>query len=507
MSAAAAPRRGPITALVMLAAIIQVLDTTIANVALPYMQGSLSASQDQIAWVLTSYIVASAITTPTTGWLSARFGRKAIFLASVAGFTFASLLCGAAQSLGEMVLFRVLQGIFGAALVPLSQAVMLDTYPREKHGAAMAIWSTGIMAAPILGPAIGGWLTYNYNWRWVFDINLPLGIIAFLGILAFVPETKTDRRHGFDLMGFAFLSLGVGALQMCLDRGELKDWFGSTEILIEAAAAALGLWLFIAHSLTAERPFLSRGLVRDRNFVGGNVFMFVTCAIMYASLALLPPMLTLLEDPIVTTGYLQIPRGITMMIGVTVAGRLVSRFDIRLLLALGLFTTGGALWLMTGFTPAMDNTPIIVTGLIQGLGFGLLYAPINAAAFATLPAELRAEGTGVYSLIRNIGGSIGISVCETLFDRNLQVNHAVIAQSVTPFNAALHQAAAQHYWPLDSLTGLASLDQLVNLQAAMISFVDDYKFMMFVCLAATPLLLLLQPIRRQEEKPMPVASE
>ncbi len=499
--------RGLITALIMLATIMQVLDTTIANVALPYMQGGLSAAQDQISWVLTSYIVAAAIMTPMTGWLVTRFGRKFVFLTSVAGFTVASLLCGTATSLTEIVVFRIFQGIFGAALVPLSQAVLLDINPPERHGSAMAIWGTGIMVAPILGPTLGGWLTDNYDWRWVFFINLPVGIIAFFGILAFVPETKTNRRQGFDLFGFALLSLAVGALQMFLDRGEQKDWFGSTEIVIEAAVAALGLWMFVFHTVTADRPFLNLGLLKDRNFIAGNVFMFVTSSIMYASLALLPPMLTLLNYPIVSTGFLQVPRGVAMMVSIMVAGRLVGRIDIRILLGFGLFAAAASLWLMTGFTPDMDDGPIIVTGLIQGVGFGFLYAPINVAAFATLPPSLLTEGTGVYSLIRNIGSSIGISVCETLLDRNIQINHASLAQSITPFNAALHQPVAQQYWPLDSLAGLSSLDQMVNLQAAMISYLDDFKFMMFVCLAALPLLFLLRPAKSKEGAAVAMATE
>ncbi len=507
ISPAAIRHRGLITASIMLATIMQVLDTTIANVALPYMQGGLAAAQDQIAWVLTSYIVAAAIMTPLTGWLVARFGRKYIFLISVLGFTAASVLCGTAGSLTEMVLFRVLQGIFGAALVPLSQAVLLAINPPEKHGAAMSLWSTGIMVAPILGPTLGGWLTYNYDWRWVFFINLPLGMIAFAGILAFVPETKTNPRQGFDLFGFAFLSLAVGAFQMFLDRGEMKDWFGSPEIVIEAAAAAIGLWVFVVHTLTTERPFLNLGLVKDRNFLGGSAFMFVASSITYSTLALLPPLLTLLDYPIVNTGLLQIPRGVAMMVSIMVTGRFVGKVDVRILLALGLFAAGGSLWLMTGFTPDMDAQPVIVSGIVQGIGLGLLFAPINVATFATLPPALLTEGTGVYSLVRNIGSSIGISVCESLLDRNTQINHSSLVQSITPFSPALQQGAAPHYWPLDSIAGLSALDQMVNFQAAMLSYIDDFKFMMLVCVAALPLLLLLRPAKPKPGASLPLATE
>jgi len=499
--AAAPVNRGLVTALVMLATIMQVLDTTIANVALPYMQGGLAAAQDQIAWVLTSYIVAAAIMTPMTGWLVTRFGRKRIFLCSVAGFTVASLLCGAATSLTEIVLFRILQGIFGAALVPLSQAVLLDINPPEKHGSAMAIWGTGIMSAPILGPTLGGWLTQNYDWRWVFYINLPLGVIALLGILIFVPETEIERRPRFDLFGFAFLSLAIGAFQILLDRGEQKDWFGSTEIVIEAALAALGLWIFVFHTLTTERPFLNPSLLKDRNFVGGNIFMFVTSAIMYASLALLPPLLTMLDYPIVTTGLLQVPRGLAMMASIMLVGRLTGRLDFRILLATGLAATGISLWLMTGFSPEMDMRPVIFSGIVQGLGLGLLYGPINVATFATLPQRLLTEGTAFYSLVRNIGGSVGISLAETLLARNIQIGHASLVQDITPYNHALQHQAAPLSWTTGSDAGLAALNQLVNLQASMISYLDDFKFMMIVCLVAVPLLLLMRSGQRPVGNP------
>ncbi len=282
---------------------------------------------------------------------------------------------------------------------------------------------------------------------------------------------------------------------MLLDRGEQKDWFGSTEIVIEAALAALGLWIFVFHTLTAERPFLNLALLRDRNFIGGNVFMFITSSIMYASLALLPPMLTMLDYPIVTTGLLQVPRGVAMMLSIMLVGRLTGRVDVRLLLAAGLLATGASLWMMTGFTPNMDMEPVILSGFVQGAGLGLLYAPINVAAFASLPPALLTDGTALYSLVRNIGGSIGISVVETLLDRNIQINHSSLAQSVTPFNHALQQPTAMHYWPLHSTAGLSALDQLVNFQAAMISYLDDFKFMMIVCLIAFPLLVLIRPGR------------
>ncbi len=487
--------RGLVTVSIMLATIMQALDTTIANVALPHMQGSLSAAQDQIAWVLTSYIVAAAIVTPLTGWLAARFGRKRVFLISVAGFTVASMLCGAATSLAQIVFFRLLQGVAGAALVPLSQAGLLDINPREKHGSAMAIWGAGIMVGPILGPTLGGWLTDNYNWRWVFYINLPVGILAFMGILAFVSETPSNRRQPFDLVGFAFLSLAVGAIQMMLDRGEQKDWFGSTEIMVEAALGLIGVWVFAVHCATTKKPFLNPALLRDRNFVTSVIFMFIAGAVMYSTLALLPPMLTMLNYPVVTTGLLMSPRGITTMIFMMVVGRVIGRIDIRIILSIGFIITGVSMWQMTLYSPQMDRWPVIIAGLTQGAGLGFVFVPLSTVAFATLPAELRTEGSGIFSLLRNIGGSIGISVVETMLDRNIQINHSELVQGITPYNPMLQMPAVHSYWSLDSLSGLATLDQLVNVQAAMIAYVDNFKLMMIVCFAALPLLLFMRPAR------------
>lgn len=272
-----APHPGWITFSVMLATVMQVLDTTIVNVALPHMQGALSATQDQIAWLLTSYIVATAIATPLTGWASGRFGRKRVFMWSVAVFTLMSLLCGIAGSLSEMVLFRILQGIAGAALVPLSQSILLDAYPREKHGSAMALWGVGIMIGPILGPTLGGYLTEYANWRWVFFINLPVGLLAWVMIGSFVSETRRHREIPFDMIGFAFLSLslGIGALQLMLDRGGRLDWFDSGEILIEAALALLGFYIFTVHAATTRHPFLSLRLLADRNYATSLLFIFI----------------------------------------------------------------------------------------------------------------------------------------------------------------------------------------------------------------------------------------
>jgi len=439
--------RGLITVSIMLATIMQTLDTTIANVALPYMQGSMSATLSQISWVLTSYIVAAAIMTPPTGVLAARLGRKRLFAIAVTGFTIASMLSGAATSLTEMVIFRLLQGAFGAGLMPLSQAVLLDTYPREKYGPAMAIWGMGVMVGPILGPTLGGYLTEAYNWRWVFYINLPFGILALFGILAFVPETVRDRTRTFDFFGFALLSLAIGALQMMLDRGESQDWFASTEIIIETVLAALFFYMFLVHMFTADRPFIEPDLFKDRNFVVGLFLIFMVGIVLLATLALLPPFLqNLMGFPVLTTGYVLAPRGIGTMIAMLLVGRLVGKVDTRLLILFGIGLTVLPLWEMARFTTDVPVSTIVWTGVTQGLGLGFIFVPLSTVTFTTLAPQYRTEGAAMFSLMRNIGSSIGISIVITLLAQNTQVNHASLAESMTPFRAMLQSPWLPQVW-------------------------------------------------------------
>ncbi len=495
------PHRGLITISIMLATVMQVLDTTIANVALPTMMGDLGASQDQITWVLTSYIVAAAIMTPVTGWLADRIGRKQLFLTSIVGFTVTSMLCGLAWSLEGMVMFRVLQGVFGAAIVPLSQTFLLDINPKERHGSAMALWGAGIMVGPIIGPTLGGWLTESFNWRWVFFINLPVGIIAFLGSAAYLPAIAR-RLRGFDFFGFAMLSLGVGALQLMLDRGEQIDWFSAPEIWIELALSITGFWVFAVHLLTGRETFIDPKIFADRNFVTGLVFIFVVGIILLASLALLPPMLShLFNHPTVTTGVVMAPRGVGTMISMLLVGRLVQKVDARLLVVVGLLLTALSLYYMTGFSPQMDDWWIVATGIIQGLGLGLVFVPLSTVAFATLEVRFRTDAASLFSLVRNIGSSIGISVVTMFLIRNTQINHAELAAHITPFNPALYVVS-----PLAAQgdpTALSQMDLMVNAQAAMISYVDDFKLMMIVTLCAIPLALLL---RKPQATPVAAAA-
>ena len=491
--AAGSSNRAGITACVILATLMQALDTTIANVALPYIQGSVSASQDQIAWVLTSYIAAAAIMTPPTGYLAGRFGVKPLFLVCVAGFTVASMLCGMAQSLVEIVLFRILQGMFGAALVPLSQSVLLGIYPPERQGFAMALFGVGVMAGPVLGPVLGGWLTENYSWRYVFYINLPVGVLAFLGMLVFLPASGRKSVAKLDWFGFGTLSLAIGALQVLLDRGEQLDWFGSGEIWIEAIIAASAFYLFLVHTFTADAPFVRPALFRDRNFAAGTLFIAIIGLTYYASMALQPPYLQgLMNYPVVTAGLVMGPRGIGTMAAMMLVGRLVGRLDTRLLLAVGLGLTAWSFYAMTGWTPDVSQTEIVVIGVVQGAGLGFLFVPLSSATLATLPPDQRTEGAGIYNLSRNIGSSVGISVVTSLLTQNTQANHADIAQHVTAVNRQFDNPAIAHMLSPVTAAGRAALDAIVAQQAQIIAYIDDYKLLMIATLAAVLLLVVFK---------------
>lgn len=487
--------RGLITGSIMLATVMQVLDMTIANVSLPNMQGNLSASQDQIAWVLTSYIVASAIMTPPTGFLAARFGRKRLFTWIVTGFVVSSMLCGAATSLAELVAFRLLQGMFGAGLVPLSQAVILDAWPRERHGQAMAIWGIGVMVGPILGPTLGGYLTEYHSWRWIFYINLPFGILALLGILAFVPETELDRERPFDVFGFTLLSLGIGALQLMLDRGETKDWFSSNEIVIEAALAALFIYMFIVHMFTAKRPFLEPGLFRDRNFLVGLSLIFIISIILLTTITLLPPfMQNLMGYSVIDTGYILAPRGMGTMAAMMMVGILSRRVDARWMILAGLLLTVISLWEMTLFNLEISTWTLVHTGIVQGMGLGFIFVPLSTIAFTTLEPHFRTEGAAMFSLMRNLGSSIGVSVLITLLGQQTQKNHAVLAEHVNPFNHALANAPI----PPDTAAGIIMLNGEVTRQAATISYLFDFRIMMLIILLTVPIIALLRTPRPGE---------
>src|SRR5690242_15171186 len=392
----------------MMAVLLQVLDTTIANVALPHMQADLSASQDQINWVLTSYNVASAIALPISGWLADRVGRKRLLLISVVCFTVASVLCATATSLTEMVIFRAFQGVSGAFIVPLAQATLFDINPREKHGQAMALFGGGVMIGPILGPVLGGWLTDNYNWRWVFLVNLPVGIVCWLLMARFMPKTEPHKRR-FDMFGFALLALALAGLQLFLDRGEQNDWLSSWEIRIELGLAIAASWMFIVHMVTSKHPLFDRAMFKDRNFATGLLFMAVTGVLLLAGLALLPPLLqTLYGYSVLQSGFLTAPRGVGTLISMLLAGRLTGKMDARILVGIGVILMGVSLYMMTGFAIDQPSRPVIVSGVVQGLGLGLIFVPLQSLAFETLAPRFRTTGAALLnrSEERRVGKSV-----------------------------------------------------------------------------------------------------
>ncbi|HVV28249.1 MAG TPA: DHA2 family efflux MFS transporter permease subunit [Rhizomicrobium sp.] len=477
----------------MAGVLMQALDTTIANVALPYMEGSLSASRDQITWVLTSYIIAAAIMTAPVGWIAARFGKRNFLITSIAGFTVASMMCGAAQSLEQMVAFRLIQGVFGAALGPLSQAVMLDMYPPSKRGSVMAIWGMGVMLGPILGPTLGGVLTDAYNWRWVFYINVPFGAAASVALLIFFKDTAKDQTLKFDWFGFGALSVGLAALQLMLDRGTTKDWFGSTEIVVEAIVCGIGLYLFFVHMLTARKPFIPLVIFRDRNFVSGLILMFVMGLVLLASSALLSPYLQNLSGRSVTqTGFLMVPRGLGTMFAMMFAGRLTMKMDPRLIMTVGAAFLCWSMWEMMYWTPDVSVGTLSSVTFVQGLGMGLVFVPMNMVAFATLSPQLRTDGAGLSNLMRNIGSAIGVSLTTTILANSVQAIHSQLVTHASPFNRALGVNGPSMMMNPQIPFGLANLDSLLQYRAQVQAYSNDFLFMFFISLPVFAVIWMMK---------------
>jgi len=485
-------RRTMVTICAMSATIMQALDTTIANVALPYMQGSLSASLDQINWVLTSYIVASAIMTAPIGWVAERFGRKRLFIVCAAGFTVASMLYGLAQNIEQMVGFRLLQGAFGAALVPLSQSIMLDSYSAAERGSAMAIWGIGVMLGPIMGPTLGAWLTDNYSWHWVFFINLPIGILTVAGLIAFMDESKQQSNRRFDWFGFLALALGIGSLQLMLDRGEQVGWFDSSEIVGEAIVSAVGFYFFLAHSLTTATPFVRLELFKDRNFVAGCLFMVVIGVVLFGTMALVTPfMQNVIGYPILTAGILLAARGVGTLIAMIIVGRLLTMIEARYLVLGGLALATYTLSQMVSFTDQTSSQTIVSASIVQGFGLGLVFVPLSTVAFTTLPDRLRTEGTAILTLVRNIGSSIGISMVIAQLTNSTIRMHANLVEQVTPFNNALQMPDVASILSMVTDSGRAMMDLIITQQASIIAYANDFNLLMYLTMATIPLVFFI----------------
>jgi len=487
------PARHPalITASVGLASFLYSVDWTIAAVALPHMQGTFSATQDQIAWVITSYIVASALSIPAAGWLSLRFGRKRLFLCAVSVFLAASVLCGAAESLAMEVVARVVQGLGGAFLIPLSHAIILDTYPPEEQGKAMALWGVGAVMGSFVGPTVGGYVTEYLSWRYIFYINVPFGLLALAGAAAFLPETQREPRRPLDWFGFLSLSMGIGALQLMIDRGGQLDWFESWEIITEACLAVLGVYLFNVHCLTAKQPFLDPRLLAQRNFFIGLVFAFAYGFMTTPPMVLMPSFLEHVRGYSVDAiGLLQAPRGIGLLAAMIIGGRITGRIDPRWLIAVGLLCLAFSSWDMSNWTGDVGVWPLVWTNFMQGVGGGIILVPIQVIAFPSLEPHRRTEAAAVYNLVRSIGASIGISGALALYVRTTSVMHAQLAEHVTPYSRAL-QAQAPDGWSIATTQALARLDKEIDMQSAIIGYTGDFWLFALVALAALPLLLFI----------------
>jgi len=499
-------RRIALAWLVMIATMMQVLDSSIANVALPHMQAALNANLESVAWVLTSYILASAVATPVTGSIETLIGRRNLFVIAVAGFTLASMMCGAAPTLPAMVTSRVLQGLFGAMLMPLSQAVLLDIYPPEGRAKAITIWSIGTMIGPIFGPVVGGWLTESFNWRWIFYINVPIGIVCTAGLWLLLDPARAIARK-FDVAGFAYLATGLAAMQLMLDRGTQKDWFDSTEILIELALTIGAFWMFTIHTLTARDPLIPRALLTNRNFMSAGLVGLIVSGVMYASQALMAPMLQqLLRYNTEQAGMLMMPRGLATMIAMMVAGPLTARIDARWVMGSGLVAMIIGQFIMSGFDIMMDSQPVIIAGIFQGAGIGLVAIPMMIVGFGTLPPLLRTDAAAIFSLVRNVSGSVGIAICTALVARNYQVSHAELGGHVTQQSMPMLDDRLIHALGRAGGTVAAMVDAEVNRQALMIAYINDYWIMMWGAILMLPMVLLLRPARVHPNA-QPVALE
>ncbi len=485
--------RALITATAILASMIYSIDWTIAAVALPHMQGTFSATQDQIAWVMTSYIVVSAIALPTTGWLSSVMGRKRLFLTSIAGFAVFSLLCGAANSLATEITFRAFQGCFGAFLIPLSQSLMLDNYPKEKHNQAIALWGLGVILGPVIGPTVGGYLTEEYTWRWVFYVGVPVGILAYLGGLFFLPQDdRTQETTSFDWVSFAALAVAVGSLQLMLDRGERLDWLELMEVRIEAGLVVLGFYVFLVHGLSSKSPLINLRLMLDRNYALGLLLAFLYGVLTLPPMVLLPPLLAILQGyPVVTVGLLMSPRGIGLMLAMLILGRVGNHIDSRLTLAGGFGAIGISSWFMSGWSLDVPASAVIWTGVVQGIGAGAIVVPLGVVTFATLDSRYRTEAAAMWNLVRSAGSSIGVAVAVFIVARMSSVSRADIVNHVSQFNRVFQYPDLAGWASLDHLPTLARFNEEIVRQALMIGYIDVFYLSTWTAMLSLPLVLLL----------------
>jgi DHA2 family multidrug resistance protein len=492
---------------VMLATVMEVLDTSVANVALPHIAGNLSATTEEATWVLTSYLISNAIVLPATSWITKFVGRKRFLIICIIIFTIASALCGAAPNLYILILARILQGLGGGALQPIAQAVLLESFPPAKRGAAMALYGMGVVVAPIIGPTLGGWITDNYSWRWIFYINLPVGALAAFMANTFVedpPYLKGQKPGRIDYIGFGLMALGLSALELTLDLGNQRDWFESGLIVFTASMSVLSLVGFVVWELYTDEPIVHLRVFLNRNFAVGCAMIATVGVVLYGSTALLPLFLqTLLGYPAVQSGLAVSPRGIGSILSMVVVGRLIARVDGRYLIAFGFAVLGASTWVFTGLTLTIAQTNIIYPMIVSGFAMGFVFVPLTTMTMSTLEQNEIGNASGIYNLMRNTGGSVGIAVMTTLLQRNAQVHQAVLATHATPYDEAYRQLIAQLTASFSRTMDAVSAAQqatataygMIVRQAVLLAYLDDFRILAIMAFMCIPAAFIFKRVR------------
>lgn len=476
----------------ILAPLVQVFDTSVVSIALTQMQGSLSATQDQIAWVLTSYLIAITITTPLWGALGGRFGRKPLLLVSIAGFTLFSLLAGASQSLEEVLVHRFFQGVFGSALIPLALSSLLSIYSREDFSIAMGWWGVGIMFGPVFGPTLGGYIAEYFSWRWAFYLNLPLGILAFTMVALLIPRPGVRSSRPFNYFGFIMLAVAVGALQFILDRGNRMDWFNSPTIITLSLVSAAAFWLFLVNSWTSKTPFIDPGLFLDHNYLAGTVLRVLFGAVLFGSLVLLPPFLQKQGGySLIDSAWILAPRGLGSMLGSMFVGRLIQHMDPRKMMAAGMALTAYTMYALSNFTSDIDLVAVTVICFFQGLAFSMFVIPVNTVAFSTLSPDRRDLGTSFYSLLNNIGRNLGIAVLVTYFTYQAQASRTVLRDSINPFNDAVRHGLVPDAWAALNPAGLSVINRVMVREAELIAYITDFRILALLIVVCMPVVFIM----------------
>jgi len=484
--------KGLILLTVSLCTMLYSLTVTVANVALPQLQGALSATPDQISWVVTLNIVATAVATPATGWLVARFGQRQVMLWSVIGFTISSLLCASANSLAPLLVYRIGQGAFGAPMVPLSQAIIVATFPAEKRAWAQGLFGMAVVVGPAVGPVFGGYLAEEFNWRWVFLLILPLCVAALICVLLFIRDGGRDHDNRFDWTGFLTLSVTVACLQLTMDRGERLDWFDSHQIIILTAVTGLAFYLFLVHTFTTDRPFINPSLFLDRNFTIGVLLVFIYGMLNFTPIVLLPPLLQNLKGyPDSLIGWLLAMRGAGLVLGFFIASKM-GRLDPRVGLTIGLLLIAYSGIGLISMDFNMSFESIAWTGVIQGVGCGLMWVPLSVVTFASLSPSQLPQGSSIFHLLRNFGSSIFISMSVMAVIRTSKINRAEMVEGISHYNEGLDLPVASGGWSIDNPSGLYAIGREIDRQAEMIGYDNAFWLYTVCCFASIPFLLLVK---------------